>query len=69
MTIYQDLKKANVPIDNHASDLYCKMTTESATIMASYKYKQNVTVFNSNITKELWYDIPFAYDPFWEAIS
>ena len=66
MTIYQELKKAGVELDNHESDLYAKVTPESIEILNNYKYKDNVTRFNNKIDKKVWFDIPFAFDPYWE---
>ena len=64
-TIYETLKAAGVPIEAHESDLYAKVTPESRAIVAGYKYKCNVTVFTAQDDGAAWYDIPFAYDPFW----
>ena len=66
MDIYEQLKKANIPLDHHASDLYAKVTPESQKIIESYPGKSHVTTFISNLDFESWYDIPFAYTPFWE---
>jgi hypothetical protein len=66
MDIYKELKDAGVPLTNHASDLYAKVTPESEAIIDRYEHKQHVTRFRNQIDKELWFDIPFAYAPFWE---
>ena len=65
-TIYEDLKAAGVKLNSHESDLYAKVTPESKAIVDKYEYKNNVRQFNSQIDGQQWYDIPFAYDPFWE---
>lgn len=73
---YQRLKEAGVPLDNHESDLYAKVTPESTIIITGYENVRkvtgkgaplNVSTFKSNIDGTLWYDIPFAFDPWWEA--
>ena len=66
MTIYQELKKAGVDLDNHESDLYAKVTPESEKIINFYDHKDNVKRFVSEIDKSQWFDIPFAFDPWWE---
>jgi len=66
-SIYETLKAANVELDHHESDLYVKRTTASDNIIAGYKYKSNVTTFKSQIDGLIWFDIPFAYSPYWEA--
>lgn len=65
-TIMQQLKEANIPIDTHESDLYCKVTEESTKILKEYLYKCIVSTFWSKVDNELWFDIPFANDEFWD---
>lgn len=67
-TLYKEAKQLNIPIDQHESDLYLKSTSESAELIRKYRgnYKL-ITLFTSQIDNERWYDIPFAYDPFWES--
>ena len=69
MTIYEQLKAAGVPMDSHQSDLYAKKTTESQAIIAACEFRGIVKTFISQIDKTVWYDIPFAYDPFWERVE
>lgn len=64
--IFQQLKAAGVPLDNHESDLYAKVTPESKVIVEAYEFRWQVQVFRSNVDGDLWYDIPFAYTPWWE---
>jgi hypothetical protein len=66
MSLYTDLLAAGVPLDNHRSDLYAKVTPESRVLVDAYEHRKNVTVFVSQVDGEPWYDIPFAFDPFWE---
>jgi hypothetical protein len=67
MHIYDELKAAGVPLDSHATDLYAKVTPESAAIVARYEFRGSVRQFTSQIDGAQWYDIPFAYLPAWEA--
>ena len=69
MTIYEQLKAAGVPTDSHGSDLYAKKTPESEAIVRAYEFRGIVKTFIDNIEKTLWYEIPFAYDPFWERVE
>ena len=66
MSIYTELKEAGVLLDYHESDLYAKKCPESIAIIEKYEFKNNVRLFWDSINKEPWYDIPFAFDPFWE---
>lgn len=68
MSIYEDMKNLGVEIDHHESDLYVPVTDETRAIVAEYEFKTNVTTFVSQIDKKLWYDIPFAYLPYWERL-
>jgi hypothetical protein len=65
-SLYEQLLKAGVKLDHHESDLYAEKTPVSERIIRSYQFRSNVTVFRDNIDHNLWYDIPFAYSPFWE---
>ena len=72
-TIYDELKAAGVPLDSHESDLYAKVTDISREIMlrrpVTDPIRRNVRVFVSQIDERLWYDIPFAYTPWWERCA
>jgi hypothetical protein len=69
--LYQTVVAKGIRHDSHASDLYLPVNKETTAIIADYEYKANVTTFLSNIPDEvgirrMWYDIPFAYLPYWE---
>ena len=65
MSIYQDLKAAGVPMDNHESDLYAKVTPDSVRIVESHG--RSHSRFRSEIDGEMWFDIAFAFEPFWDS--
>ncbi len=65
-SIYEEMKAAGIEIDHHESDFYAKVTPESERIVAGYRFRSQVNRFISNIDNELWFDIPFAFNPFWE---
>ena len=67
MSIYKkalELMNEN-EIDNHNSDLYLKKTVVSDALISEYGFKENVKTFKDNINGEIWYDIPFEYEPWW----
>ena len=66
MDIYKELKEANINLDCHESDLYAIVCDISSAIIAKYPFKSNITRFRSEIDGKIWFDIPFAYAPFWE---
>jgi hypothetical protein len=68
-TIYSEAKRLGIPIDSHESDLYLKVTPESIELVKKYDISQINKQFTSQIDKTQWFDIPFAFDPFWENKS
>jgi hypothetical protein len=64
MSLYDELKSAGVELDNHESDLYAKVCPESTNIIHRAG-KVMPEVFISELDKMPWYDIPFAFDPWW----
>lgn len=65
--VYYQLKAAGIPLDSHESDLYAKVTDESRKIVKASGLV--CTMFISQIDGLPWFDIPFAYAPFWERRS
>ena len=68
MSIYSDLLAAGVPLDSHESDLYAKDTPETRAVLAQYP-EQDRKPFRSAVDGAIWFDLPFRFDPFWEAKS
>lgn len=63
MTLYEQLKMAQCQTDNHYSDLYVKDTPNARAI-----FRKNRTPFRcfvNNLDNDFWFEVPFAYDPFW----
>jgi len=58
------LVKAGIQVDSHESDLYVKDTPEARKILKNFNLKSKP--FRSQIDKEMWLDVPFAYTPFWQ---
>lgn len=50
---------------NWTSDLHCKVTKDTMRVIDQYKYRHFVKVFHSAIDGTLWYEIPFAFTPWW----
>ena len=67
-SLWAALKEAGIEMDNHASDLYCPVTPTTQEILARYPTElANSRTFVSQIDGKPWYDVPFAYVPWWEA--
>ena len=68
MTIYEQAKELGIPMDNHESDLYLPVNDKTRILVSNHIAKGGgATTFCSQIDNRLWYDIPFAYLPWWEA--
>lgn len=68
--LYNALMDATTPAerDHHCSDLYVKATPETTRIIRQYEYRRQIATFRDQTDPQraLWYDIPFAYLPYWE---
>lgn len=65
MDLYKACIEAGIPVDHHESTLYVKVTPESRILVEKYGLVK-ATTFTDNIEGCLWFDVPFAYTPFWE---
>ncbi len=69
MDIYKELVEAKCKIDNWCSDLYTPVTTESTVIIERYEFKSIVTTFKCLEDGRYWFDIPFAFYPYYSPAS
>lgn len=67
LTLFDRIELAGVPHTHHYSDLYIPVNPVTRRLIAEYQYRDNVTQFVNNLDGQPWYDVPFAYIPFWEA--
>jgi hypothetical protein len=66
MTIYEQVKAYGGYIGNHESDLYIEVNEVNSRILATDSIKwANARKFRNEVTGNLCYDVPFAYDPWW----
>ena len=63
-TVYEKIQEANIPTDHHESDLYVLATPESKAILE--RANRSLESFISQIDHKMWYNVAFAYDPFWK---
>ena len=66
-SIYQQVIEAGIEHDHHESDLYIPVNDQTKKIVHSYEFKRNVTMFASKIDGKPWFNIPFAFQPFWDS--
>jgi len=67
-TLFEAIKAAGIEYDYYQSDLFFRVTDESSDILKRYpQYYAGAGMFYSK--GSAWYDVPFAYDPFWEKLK
>lgn len=65
MSLYQDCVQRGIPVQSHASDLYIPVTEETRALLKTHG--KTATTFTNQVEGGLWYDVPFAFEPWWEA--
>lgn len=70
MTIYEKALAALPAADiaHHESDLYLRATPEASAMVAEHRRefgRTSVSTFIDQIDHALWFDVAFAYDPWW----
>lgn len=66
-SLYGDLLAAGVETANHMSDLYFPDTEQTRAILARFPYSAGIAAkFRDNKTGQTWWDVPFAFLPWWE---
>lgn len=67
LSLYETLTAAKIPTDHHESDLQFLSTDRSLAILAEFPLEHGQAIrFRSQIDKQLWVEVPFAYTPFWD---
>jgi hypothetical protein len=67
-TLYEAITAVGIPTSNHESDLYFPVSAESTAILACYpSHKSNARTFVNQVAGGHWYDVPFAFQPWWDA--
>ncbi len=68
MSIYEAMQAAGIKTDSHESDLYAEDTPAARAVLIAHG-SVSVSRFFSQIDRHIWIDIPFSYDPFWDAAA
>ena len=63
-TLYAACVARNIPVQNHESDLYIPVTEETTKLVKEFGLTP--TTFVNQVEGGQWYDVPFAYMPWWE---
>ncbi len=67
MSLYSDVKETGGYISNHSSDLYIEVNDVNAALLK--KHNMHARRFLNQVTGKFCYDVLFAYDPYWEAVT
>ena len=67
MTLFEEMNAAGLVTGHRDSDLYVLNTTEARQICL--KHGRTPEPFNDAVTGKHSLEIPFAFDPFWQARS
>ena len=67
--LYTAVVTLGIEHTNHASDLYIPVTKTTQILVDQLEPKGIVSVFKNNKDNKDWYDIAFAYIPFWEKAN
>jgi hypothetical protein len=67
-SLYADLKANGIETDHHESDLYFPRNPQTMAILSRYPLQKNIaSIFIHTVTNTQWYEVPFAYSPFWAS--
>jgi hypothetical protein len=67
LSLYDNLKIHGINTDHHESDLYFPLTVQTTAILEQYPvHSHNATIFTHVEYGFPWYDVPFAFTPWWE---
>lgn len=66
MSLCSELAAAGIPVDHHESDLYVKDGPAAREILSRHA-PDGATRFTSQVDGQVWVEVPFAYEPFWDA--
>jgi hypothetical protein len=69
-TLFEAIKNAGIPYSNHESDLYVPANEQTKAILIQYPLEYgNRQAFTNCVEGGIWWDIPFAYQPFWDRLE
>jgi len=68
MSVYSEVKATGGYVENHEADLYIEVNDINRKILSRHPLEmRNATKFKNEVTGKLCWDVPFGFDPYWEA--
>jgi hypothetical protein len=68
-TLYDEAATLGLPMDNHESDLYLRCSPEADALVRRYDVNKTARRFVSQTDGAPWWDVPFAFLPWWRRRS
>jgi hypothetical protein len=65
VSLYDELKELGAELDSHESDLYVKSSPEVDDFLNEWDL--SMSRFRSQVDGCWWWDLPFMYEPWWQA--
>ncbi len=65
--LFTEVKERGIEFDSHYSDLYIPVTKQTVEILERRGLRGTtvVQIFNNSIDGKPWFEIAFAYTPYW----
>lgn len=68
-TLFDLVLSTHTPFHSHASDLYIPATNQTRAMLKEFpQCDANKITFTNQVEGGLWFDIPFAFVPWWDAL-
>lgn len=67
MSLYKDLKRRGLEVEGHETDLYVEDTPEARNVLHQHSVTDIYPFTDAEGRK--WIEVPFAFDPGWEALT
>jgi hypothetical protein len=64
-SLFAVIVERGIEYDHHESDLYLPVTSETTALCD--QFGKVPTTFVNQVVGGLWYDVPFAFEPWWES--
>jgi hypothetical protein len=65
--LFNEIESRGIPYAKHYSDLYIPNTDETRALLKDRGMQYSY--FRNQVNGEIWLDVPFAYDPYWDERS
>lgn len=63
--LYADCVAAGIPVRNHESDLYIPVNETTRELLQ--KHDKKAGTYTNQVEGDQWFDVPFAFTPYWDA--